>query len=399
VCPSGTTVAAGARCFHDAFVAGFDGRWRSPGRDYAIGGQALLSFMRGGPPRALRDGGVIGAGDVGPLLALTAEKGGGEHWLWYLENNFTGRTADTNDAGLLDRQNEMRVFGHLRYRTTHPWGPTLATSTGLRVFNQINLDGLPVARLVRLATEWQLRDFWSFELRLLYAPTQFDDREVGDGTALERPRRLGAELEVRSDPRRPLAVELEGTVARLLGRGVQIEAEATLRLRVLPQLDVDVSPRLTFRAGDPRFVEQQPLANDTRYLVGALTARSAGAVVRLTWTFTPRLTLQTYAQLFLATKHYTGFAAVHASGSRPVLHLAQLEPAAPPTDNPDSSDGVLNVNVLLRWEYRLGSTLFLVYSRVQRSLDDTLVRGLDPATVTSGPAASTFLVKLAYWWG
>jgi hypothetical protein len=44
-------------------------------------------------------------------------------------------------------------------------------------------------------------------------------------------------------------------------------------------------------------------------------------------------------------------------------------------NNPDFQEGVLNVNVVLRWEYRLGSTLFLA------------------------PASDVFLVKLSYWWG
>ena len=58
---------------------------------------------------------------------------------------------------------------------------------------------------------------------------------------------------------------------------------------------------------------------------------------------------------------------------------------------------------MLRWEYRLGSTFFLVYTRAQ---DPTLAlppggtAGLDLRPVWEGRAATdVVMAKLAYWWG
>src|SRR5262249_9697020 len=58
LCPSGTAATLGSRCFHDAYVGGLDGRWRSPSGTYAIVGQAIGSLVEHGPSRQFLDGTV-----------------------------------------------------------------------------------------------------------------------------------------------------------------------------------------------------------------------------------------------------------------------------------------------------------------------------------------------------
>jgi hypothetical protein len=85
-----------------------------------------------------------------------------------------------------------------------------------------------------------------------------------------------------------------------------------------------------------------------------------------------------------------------------VVHLTDLRPYfAPLYTNPDFEEGVLNLNVVLRWEYTLGSTLFLVYTRSQVpavTLGAGEAAGLSVASVSRAPAADVVLVKLTYFW-
>jgi hypothetical protein len=85
-----------------------------------------------------------------------------------------------------------------------------------------------------------------------------------------------------------------------------------------------------------------------------------------------------------------------------VVHLEALQPyGAPLPENPDTLEGILNANVVLRWEYALGSTLFLVYTRSQVP-SVTLAPGetgaLSFLPVSRAPAADVILVKLSYFW-
>jgi hypothetical protein len=399
LCPGGARVSAGARCFRDAFVAGLDGRWRSPTRTYAVTGNLAASLLRHGPPRPQRDGSVLRSGHAGPIASLIAAKEGG-HWLWDTGVQLTGRHADTNDLGFQGRQNEVRSFLNGSYRTTLPRGPTLETRHGFEAFQQTNLDGLVLQRLFQLYGEWTFRNFWWGEAKFLYSPAAFDDREVGDGTAIQRPRLLGGELEFGTDPRRAL-VGMAEVRAEWLPGGARYAAEATLTVRLFPQLDLELSPEATYRSGEPRFLERETAGAETRLLFGELEAASLGAIARLTWTFTPRLTLQTYGQVFLLSRRFSSFTQAFAP-PRAQIRLGDLVPTLPPAETHDERDGVINANVVLRWEYRLGSILYLVYTRSQHPLDETIrpgTRGLDVPGLARGPAANSFLLKLSYWWG
>ncbi|HET6279407.1 MAG TPA: DUF5916 domain-containing protein, partial [Polyangia bacterium] len=232
----------------------------------------------------------------------------------------------------------------------------------------------------------------------------FDDRETGDGTALERAAQLGATLSISSDPRRRVVFSSYTRVDNVPD-GYRFEASGQVTFRLLPQLELDVLPTVALSAGEPRYVFQETvdrLLGTTSYVFGRQRARSLGATLRASYTFTPELSLQTYAQLFLAAVHYSDFSRAAPAGFRGRIHLADLTPTTT-TRNPDLQSATLNINVVLRWEYRLGSTLFLVYTRAQNppvSLTTGSDPRLDPQPLARpGSSVDVVLLKLAYWWG
>jgi hypothetical protein len=216
----------------------------------------------------------------------------------------------------------------------------------------------------------------------------------------------GIFLEVASDPKRRVFVDLLTKTQALVqgARGFNFSLDGKVTLRLVPQLDLDLVPSVNVSWGEPRYATTGVLPGEL--IFGDLQALAVGATVRATWTFTPRLTLQLYAQLFLAEKHYANLYAFYGptTGPRPLVHLGDLQRSfeGAPSTNPDVQEGVVNVNLVLRWEYRLGSTLFLVYTRAQ--VPNVVLGAGQPATldlgaIRKGPAADVFLIKATYWWG
>src|SRR5207244_1277198 len=122
------------------------------------------------------------------------------------------------------------------------------------------------------------------------------------------------------------------------------------------QLELDLLPTGTYDSGEPRYVATA----SSSYFFGVQEARSVGATVSGAYTFTPELSLQVYAQAFLSRVHYPRLLGHPVVPARMTVRLAELVDAGTPPADPDSAQATLNVNVVLRWEYRLGSTLFLV---------------------------------------
>jgi hypothetical protein len=89
--------------------------------------------------------------------------------------------------------------------------------------------------------------------------------------------------------------------------------------------------------------------------------------------------------------------------ARPTVRLQSLSPyLGPPVGNYDFEQGVLNVNVVLRWEYLLGSTLYLVYTRAQvptTTLGPTEIGTLNLGAVGRAPTSDVILAKVSFWWG
>jgi hypothetical protein len=166
---------------------------------------------------------------------------------------------------------------------------------------------------------------------------------------------------------------------------------------------LDVIPTWQLAGGEPRFMSNGP--NAGQYLFGKLYAESVGVTLRTTYTFHPRLTLQGYLQLFLAAGHYSDITHFQSdpAGPRPVVQLGNLTPyGGQLSSNPDFEQGALNVNVVLRWEYRLGSIVYLVYTRAQvptTVLDPTETGVLNLGAVGRAPASDAVLAKLSFWWG
>jgi hypothetical protein len=400
LCPDGRQVAPGRRCSNDAHVAGLDWRWRSPSGTYVTSGQAIGSMLLHGPPREIVDGAIIRSGDLGGSVHAAVGKEAGAHWLWRLWGAIDTRKLDVNDLGYNDRANQYGFGGEVSFRTLSPWAHTLETRTKLEPIALNNIDGLPIQRTLLLLANARLSSYWTLTAGLQGFQRHFDDREVGTGAALERSGGGDAILGVETDPRARLSARLNVS-GELVSRGRALRGELALLVRPLSQLDLELIPQAVYARGEPRYADT---AANGDYVFGRLDARSAGATLRATYTFTPTLTLQTYAQLFLASRHYYDLSTFSpaTAGPRPAIHLGDLRPGAPAlAANPDSRETALNANVVLRWEFHPGSLLYLVYTRSQAP-EVTLMPGevgkLDLGSLRRAPAADVLLLKLSYWW-
>jgi Domain of unknown function (DUF5916)/Carbohydrate family 9 binding domain-like len=405
-CPATLATPTGGRCTNDAYVLSLDGRWRSKSGDYALAWQTIGSVLSGGAPRAEPDGIPIQPGQPAAGASAYVAKEGGPHWLWSVWQHVTGRQLEFNDLGYLERKNDVNGSYTLSYRTLRPWWRTVETRTNVQVNLRQTLDGLNLWRELIANTSFTLPSFWSVTFEVHARGDYYDDREMGDGSALQRPGSVGALLSVGTDPRKRVIGWLSGVVDRRRG-GYHLDLHGQLTLRLLPQLQIDLVPTVGYDSGAPRYVgtDVTPvlIGDVADYRFGVQTAVSAGATVRAAYTFTPQLSLQFYTQLFFAKVNYGDFFVYPKQTFRERVDLAALIPAGAPAASPDSQQATLNVNLVLRWEYRLGSTLFLVYTRAQTPALAVPPGGtgqLELAPIWRGRASDDVLMaKLAYWLG
>jgi hypothetical protein len=137
------------------------------------------------------------------------------------------------------------------------------------------------------------------------------------------------------------------------------------------------------------------------------------------WTFTPKLSFQLYAQPLLASGRFDAFKELAAPRSFDFAvygrHTGSVQRAGgsvtidpdgnPGTSNtisfpePNFSFGSLRGNAVLRWEYRPGSTLFLVWQqrREDASAFGDLRFSRDFSALLRAPGENVFAVKASFW--
>ena len=419
LCPRGTLVGRDRGCFNDAFVTGLDWRFRSSDGAWLTTGQIATSILTKGPPRFVRDGTVIPPGGAGSAAVASLAKEGGQHWIGGLNGEFNSRNFDINDVGYDRRANNWRLDATLEYRDLALTGMFREVHTRFEYFDRKNLSGLDLGSGYQINVAVKTLGFWDIFTEVHYRPAYFDDREIGDGTALQHRGLVGYELELDSNRNKRVVLSVD-TQSQFLPAGFKFWGQGSVLLRVLPQLDLEVLPYTIYSGGEPRYLNNGFLpgrysvgvpaqygngAQPGEYRFGKLCAAGVGTTVRATYTFAPRLSVQVYAQAFFAFEHYNHFSYYQssASGRRPAVRTAALERLdAPLGFNPDIEQGAFNLNAVLRWEFLLGSTFYAVYTHHQVPTDlDSPSRGakLDIGTTRREPALDTFLLKVACWFG
>jgi hypothetical protein len=394
LCPDGNVVVLGSRCTHDAYVGGLDARWRSESGAYRIDGDVAASTIHGGPPRMQRDGIVIASGDASPQGRIHAAKeDNGPVFDITLEAD--GRRFDPNDAGYLERANFIHTDWNVGWKDTTPGDFAREITTQLEYFYWRNWLGEKINGGYQVNTKVLFQNYWQMFTELHWRPWHFDDREVGDGTALQRSGRLGWELSLDTDPRKPLTLSWSQGLY-FVAHGLTYQADGDITIHAMPQLDVELLPSILLAKGEPRYVLTDATGD---HVFARQDALAAGVTLRTTYTFTPRATLQLYGQLFGERVAYRDFGSVDASDR--AVDIAQIQSIEPPDAQTNSSSAILNASAVFRWEWRLGSTLYVVYSRSQGV--DRVYTPMDETSIpwTSGLGARSvqvFLVKASYWW-
>ena len=151
---------------------------------------------------------------------------------------------------------------------------------------------------------------------------------------------------------------------------------------------------------DPNAPGAPPIDTDTLYFAD-LDSKFLSFTLRQSVVITPTLTFQAYAQLFSDYALYGPFYEAKPTANRDTLLFSDLRPSAWP-DYYSFYETQMNLNVVARWEYRPGSTLYAIYTRHQvgafQPSGPDITRTVLPVNLFAGPATDSFMVKWTYYW-
>jgi hypothetical protein len=289
-----------------------------------------------------------------------------------------------------------------------------------------------------LEFQGQLRNFWQFDAMFAYNPVTVSKNLTRGGPLALVPSGYQFNLMLSTDSRKPVVFAFQGTTYQRPRSGAEWQGELSVRWKPGSNFSLSVGPTLGLERNGMQWVRgvEDALMTPTfgkRYVFGRLDQTVIGSDIRLDWTFTPKLTLQAYVQPFLAVGHYDMFKELaaaksfaynlygdggwgdNAGGAANGSTIGYDEASGAYTVDPDGAAGAaapfsfydpdfnfksLRGTVVLRWEYRPGSLLYLVWTqnRADYANPGDLRIGRDLGDLFSAPGDNIFLLKVSYRW-
>jgi uncharacterized protein DUF5916/cellulose/xylan binding protein with CBM9 domain len=404
-------------------VSGWGGLSRSAGnteRMQAFQESSVHYFQRPDAAYLGVDSAVTSLAGYAARVSLNKQKG---NWMFNSAVGLVDPKFDVNDLGFQfrgDQINAHLMFGHkwtVPSRLFRSWRLNLAGFRSYDFGGDVTWTGLFLTGL------YELRNFSTGRWFVAYNPTTLSDRRTRGGPLMVNEPGVEWDFQLDSDPNKRwiYGIGLHGNHYRK-GWEQSWSARAALEWKPGARLSLRVEPQLERTGTSAQYVDtfDDALAANTfghRYVFADLDETTVSASVRLNWIFTPRLSLEMYAQPLLSSGRYTGFKEL----ARPRSYAFNDYPDPTPTSDPDrivvDPDGAgpaageeiddpnfslasLRGNAVLRWEYMPGSTLFLVWTQNRSDTESIGTfrtgRALDRLFGAAGD--NIFLVKISYWW-
>ncbi len=198
---------------------------------------------------------------------------------------------------------------------------------------------------------------------------------------------------------------------------------ANIKYRPVSNLDVTLGPSVEFSKNRLQYISTETFQQDDRYLMGSIDRTTASMSLRLNFSITPELSIQYWAQPFIATGDYSNYK--YITDSRAASYSDRFAPYGEEQIVYDEDNESYNVdentdgntdysfgnpsfkifqfksNLVARWEYIPGSTLYLVWGQQRDDYinDGTFRLENDIRELGDIHPHNVFLAKLTYRFG
>jgi hypothetical protein len=301
---------------------------------------------------------------------------------------------DSNDLGFLRRADTRSMGNWVQWRHDKPSKYLRSFRFNLNQWGSWNFGGDRLELGGNVNAHWVFTNQWGTGMGFNRNTRTFDDRATrGTGPGAYSNPGWSYWGYVNSDERKRLSANVFYNLGGD-GKGTSYRGlDTSLTFRPTSFLSISGGPGWNHNLQDAQWVEK---TDDGRYVFAHLDQTTVSWTTRVNYTITPQLTVQIYAAPFVSAGDYERFKQL-VDG-----RAARYEDRYAPTaygGNPDFDFRSFRTTNVLRWEYKPGSALFVVWQQGREEvLDQGRFRfGRDFAGTFAAPARNVFLVKWSYW--
>lgn len=358
---------------------------------------------------------------------VSLQKSGGEHWIGSLTYSEVSPGYEVNDLGFENRADYRAGAFVLAYKESN--------SDKFRYYEfwlagmyAKNYDGDVISNNPATGGVFRFNNLWFFNYNIQYGGKRYLDRMTRGGPVSGRPRDYSINFNLRSDQTKKVSYGIGGFYRNEIN-SYEIDRRfwTSIEYRPTSYIQLEISPEFGWEIESDQYVTdvEDGLATHTygtRYVFSDLDLKYISTSIRLDWTFTPDMSLQFYVRPYINSGNFYNYKEfttprkyrfdVYGEDAGIISYSESDEEY---TVDPDGSGAAetftfsqqdynfrsIQGNTVFRWEYRPGSTLFLVWQHDRSSDDqqDDFRFRRDFRNLFDSKPTNIFLVKLSYWFG
>lgn len=293
---------------------------------------------------------------------------------------------ELNDVGYMRQADNILEVIWVGYRIFEPFSIFRNLNLNFNQWTEWNFAGELTGPGGNINAHTQFKNYWNFHIGGNLNGEGLSTTELRGGPALKIPGTKNIWMAFGSNEQKKITGEVQTMF--LAGNRKDYKSifdiGVSLGYRPSKNLKITLSPNFNSNNDELQYVTQQDFSGKTDYIFARINQKTLSASLRVNYNLTPDLSIQYWGQPFISSGRYSEFKRITDSRASDytdrfqLLNEEELGYLAPDEvyrvsdkfgnflynfDQPDFNVKEFLSNMVVRWEYKPGSTLFLVWSQ------------------------------------
>ena len=357
----------------------------------------------------------------GYSAGVRADKNAGRWSVWGIGLIARSPGFEINDLGQMNTADDIDFNADYQLRDTQPGRLFRYWQFGHAVRSAWSYGGVRQSSILSQTLTLDFHNFWNFRYSTARTFRGLSDVLTRGGSLMGTPSGWQSQARLSGNPGARVSWSSEFTYFWDELGGWRGEANGGLRFRPAPRWQGSVNLAHERRVESRQYVTTRDdggaATYGNRYIFAFIERSGLSVPVRLDYSFTPDLTVEVYAEAFAASGRYYDFGELPAPGARDLRtygtdgttitrradgsHVITDGATSFTIDNLDFNRLFLRSNLVIRWEWAPGSTLYLIWQQNRRASTSNgdLVGVNSLGDAITAPGDNSFAIKASYWIG
>jgi hypothetical protein len=345
-------------------------------------------------------------------------KGSKGFWRYSTGATWLSPGLELNDLGYMNTADAVSQENNISYFVNQPVSIFRTYNIGLEQSNTWNYNGTYLGSGGHLSFTSEFTNQWSFGANLIYETQSLDTKILRGGYDMIMPQKIMSFGNLATDNSKKFTVRFGYSYEKAANNSASnYQLMPGITYRPFSNLKIGVTGNYMNNQNALQYVTTKDYGSEKRYILGTIDQKTLGLTFRLDLNLTPEFSIQYYGSPFVSRGSYSEFKHVTdpeasdyedrfalynnviLSDGKYLLDDNSDNVPDYSINNPDFNFHEFRSNLVAKWEYRLGSFIYLVWSAErsgntgssQASIGESYkeLRSIYPNNI--------FLIKLNYW--